>query len=120
MKSHREYAVICGGGTDPPLLLVENQKKKNTAVQSIPAVQSQLSKLLSFLPFYLPVDRFGAVSGDMFQPHSNKLVLCMYILVLNLTLICSLILLQVLTSSPFLIYSPLELLLEEIGEEILF
>lgn len=56
----------------------------------------------------------------MFQPHSNKLALCMYILVLNLTLIWSLILLQILMSSPFLISSPLELLLEEIGEEILF
>lgn len=60
----------------------------------------------------------------MFQPHSNKLGLCMCILVLNLTLICSLTLLQallqILMSSPLLIYSPLELLFEEIGEEIFF
>lgn len=76
------------------------------------------------LPFHLLVDRFSTVSGDMFQPHTNKLALCMYILVLNLTLIRSLILLhsflQILMSSPFLIYSPVELLFEEIGKEILF
>lgn len=60
------------------------------------------------------------MSGDIFQPHSNILAQCMYILVLNLTLIYSLLLLQILMSSPFLICSPLELLLEEIGEEIFF
>lgn len=123
MKSHRECAVICGGGTDPPLLHAENQKKEKYSCAEH-RCYTESAFQAAFLPSYLLVDSFSRVSVDMFQPPSNKLALCMYILVLNLTLICSLILLQallqILMSSPFLIYSPLELLFEEIGEEIFF
>lgn len=49
MKSHRECAGICGGGTDPPLLQAGIQKKKNMAVWSIPVAQSH-ARQAAFLP----------------------------------------------------------------------
>lgn len=92
MKLHRECPVICGGGTDPPLLHAEPEKEKYSCAEHPCCTESALQA--ASLPFYLIVDRFSTVSGDMFQPHTNKLALCMYILVLNFTLICSLILLH--------------------------
>lgn len=50
MKSHRECAIICGGGMDPPLLQAGIKKKKRKlAVQSIPIAQSHAEQT-AFLP----------------------------------------------------------------------
>jgi len=69
MKLHRECAVICGGGTDPPPLQVGIQKKKKIAAQSIPVAQSCLSSYFPS-PSHPLVHRFRGVIGDVsLAPH---------------------------------------------------